>query len=234
MHLRKFRLVDLTHSVLPTMPHWPGDPPTVVEPVTDIRREGYGLNRIIIGEHSGTHVGAPRHFIADGKDISQIPADRLMVPGVKISVRNEALNNPDFLLLPEHISGWQGSFGQLPPQSFVLVETGWSRHWDRPRAYLGSEGSKMHFPGVSKMAAELLAHDYHLAGIGIDTAGIDGGMSADFAANKILAANDCLHLENLTNLDQLPAKGFSLFIGALPIETGSGSPCRVIAMLTET
>jgi len=228
------QLVDLTHPIKSGMPHWPGDPQTVVEPVAKVGREGYGLNRIVIGEHSGTHVGAPRHFYDEGKDISQIPVDRLLCPGVRISVRNEALNNPDFMLLPEHISSWQVAFSQLPSHSFVLIETGWSRFWNTPEVYFGMKSGRMHFPGVSKTAAELLTQSYQVAGIGIDTAGIDGGLSADFAANKILAANDGLHLENLTNLDLLPAKGFSLFIGALPIETGSGSPCRVIAMLAET
>ena len=234
MQTERFRLVDLSHAITPAMPHWPGDPLTVVESIASISQEGYGLNRIVIGEHSGTHVGAPRHIYDDGKDISQVPVDRLLAPATKISIVDESHANPDFLLSPEHILGWERTNGPLPMQSFILIETGWSRFWEKPGVYFGLKSGEMHFPGVSKEAAELLTQNYQVAGIGIDTAGIDGGLSADFAANRILAIHDALHLENLANLGLLPAKGFSLFIGALPITTGSGSPCRVIAILEES
>jgi kynurenine formamidase len=68
-------------------------------------------------------------------------------------------------------------------------------------------------------------------GLGIDTAGIDGGASQTLEANRILLDNGRFHLENLTNLERLPARGAWLFIGALPLVGGSGSPARVLAWL---
>ncbi|NBT62186.1 MAG: hypothetical protein EBT02_10475 [Planctomycetia bacterium] len=67
--------------------------------------------------------------------------------------------------------------------------------------------------------------------MGIDTAGIEPGKDSNFSCNKVLLHGQRIHLENLTNLNQLPAVGAHLFIGALPIEGATGSPARVIALI---
>jgi kynurenine formamidase len=41
------------------------------------------------------------------------------------------------------------------------------------------------------------------------------------------------HIENLTALDKLPARGAVVIAGALAIEGGSGSPVRVLALYDE-
>ena len=69
--------------------------------------------------------------------------------------------------------------------------------------------------------------------MGIDTAGIDGGTSQTLEANRVLLDNGRFHLENLTNLGRLPAKGAWLFIGALPLVGAGGSPARVLAWFPE-
>jgi len=38
-------------------------------------------------------------------------------------------------------------------------------------------------------------------------------------------------LENLTDLAELPATGFTLFALPMPIEGGSGGPVRVVALI---
>jgi kynurenine formamidase len=231
MEFPAWQVIDLTHPLSEDMPVWPGDPATRIEQAASIALYGYALNRLAIGEHSGTHVGVPGHFYTGGRDVSQIPASELIVPGIKINISEQAAHNPDLMLQSEHLLEWEKSNGPIRPRSFILIESGWSQFYHQPEAYLGLRDSQMHFPGVSQSAAEMLIEQYQARGIGIDTAGIDGGLSADFAANKSLAEHDALHLENLTNLGALPAMDFLLFIGALPIKNGSGSPCRVIALL---
>ena len=46
--------------------------------------------------------------------------------------------------------------------------------------------------------------------------------------SKWLAA-DHYGLENLTNLDKLPAHGATATVGVIPWQEGSGGPARVIA-----
>jgi len=65
----------------------------------------------------------------------------------------------------------------------------------------------------------------------VEERGIDPGADATLAANAILLQGERFHLENLTHLEQVPAIGATLFVGALPIAGGGGAPARVLALL---
>ena len=222
------KIIDLSHSISETMPHWPGDPVTKIQTVGTVARDGYYLNELTLGEHSGTHVGAPIHF--GGRDsIDAVAPEKLIVRGVKIDVSQLAVADPDYLLSLDDLLQWEEQHGNIPVQCLVVVQTNWSQRWSSPREYLGAAEDGLHFPGVSIEAAAFLVQQRSIVGIGIDSAGIDGGQSESFQANILLATHGACHLENLANLENLGIKGFYIFIGALKIERGSGSPCRVLA-----
>ena len=67
--------------------------------------------------------------------------------------------------------------------------------------------------------------------LGIDTASIDYGKSTDFIAHRIGAERNVANLENLMNLDDLPASGAILMALPMKIEGGSGGPARVVALV---
>ena len=79
------KIFDLSHSIKEMMPHWPGDQATNIGSIRTVAREGYFLNQVTIGEHSGTHVGAPSHFGGKGS-VDDIAPNKLILPGVKIDV----------------------------------------------------------------------------------------------------------------------------------------------------
>jgi kynurenine formamidase len=214
------RCVDLTQTIAADMPVWSGDPLTVLEPWSRIEQNGFRLQRIAMGEHSGTHLGAPSHFIDNGTSVDQVPLSRLLAPGVKINLPADT----PLLGLPE-IERWEKIHGQLLPNAWILVQSQWSRYWNTD-CYFQAD-----FPGVSVEAVRFLCAARKIIGIGIDSPGVDSGRCIDFRANRCLAEYDALHLENLHRLELLPETGFTLFVGALPIVRGSGSPCRVLAML---
>ena len=108
----------------------------------------------------------------------------------------------------------------------VLVCTGWS-------AFLGDAGryvTDLRFPGVSSEAARLLV-ERGVAGLGIDTLGVDPGNSTDFAAHNTTLPAGLWHLEGLVNLELLPARGALLAVGAPLLVGGSGVPARPLALL---
>ncbi|HPN36217.1 MAG TPA: cyclase family protein [bacterium] len=218
--MEKLRVIDLTQPIEPGMPIWPGDPAVEYMPWCSLEQHGFNLQRISLGEHSGTHLGAPRHFSASGCSIEEIPLTRLMTLGIKI-----VLPQDESSAGIASISRWEKRHGPVPADSWVLFETGWSRHWQDPNAYHTA------FPGVAEEAVRFLCRERSIAGIGIDSPDVDGGASSDFAANRILAEHGGLHLENLCRLEQLPPAGFQLFIGALPLVGATGSPCRVLALM---
>ncbi|HPG38829.1 MAG TPA: cyclase family protein [bacterium] len=223
-------IIDLSHPFKADMPLWPGDPVFLVEQFSTLPLNGYFMNKVSCGEHSGTHIGAPCHFNPRGVDVAGIPAQDLVLPAVKIDISQYCQNNPDYLLTVQDMLAWEQQHLKIPSHCVALVQTGWDRFWNNPHRYFGLAENTMHFPGISMEAAQFLAAQRQVAGVGIDTAGIDGGLSQDFAANKALGDANIYHLENLTNLAQLPETGAILFIGALPIAGGSGSPCRVVGL----
>ena len=227
-----FEVVDLTHVISPNIPIWPGDPKPVIKPMATVEKDGYFLNQFSIGEHSGTHFGAPAHFIEGGKTVDQIPASLLVLPGVMIDISEKCASNPDYALTVEDILEWEKENGRVPSGSVVLVRTGWDERWNDPNAFFGfDEGGGMHFPGISEAAVIFLMEKRGVVGLGIDTHGIDPGWDEEFKSNTALFQRGGFHLENLANLGKLPPRGFFVFIGALPIKGGSGSPARVLALV---
>ena len=88
----------------------------------------------------------------------------------------------------------------------------------------------MHFPGFGSDATQFLITERQIAGVGIDTHGVDSGQDCNFTTNRLILAKPRIVLENLTNLDQLPPQGTTLIIGILRLRGGSGSPAAVMAL----
>jgi len=88
----------------------------------------------------------------------------------------------------------------------------------------------LHFPGLSREAAELLV-ERRIRAVGIDTASMDYGPSTDFIVHRVLNASGIFGLENLANVERLPVKGSTLIALPMKIAEGTGAPTRVIALL---
>ena len=100
-----------------------------------------------------------------------------------------------------------------------------------PDRFLNQDGAgRMHFPGFSLEAAEYFVAERSVAGLGIDTHGVDGGLDASCAVSRRALERPRAVLENLANLGRLPPRGAMVFVGALPIVGGAGSPAAVLAI----
>ena len=64
----------------------------------------------------------------------------------------------------------------------------------------------------------------------VDTLSLDHGPSADFATHYDWLPSNRYGIENLANLDQVPANGATLVIGAPKHRGGSGGPARIFAL----
>ena len=119
----------------------------------------------------------------------------------------------------------------------MLLRTDWSERWGNVRAYLGDDtpgdAGNLSFPSYGEAAARWLVEERAVAVLGVDTASIDYGRSADFIVHRIAAARQVAGLENLTNLQRLPATGANVIALPMKIAGGSGAPVRVIALLPE-
>jgi len=80
-------IIDLSHSLSESTPVYPDDPPVSLKLWAVIDRDGYYMNVLKMGEHSGTHVDAPAHFIPGGKTIDEMPLEKFIGDGIVLDVR---------------------------------------------------------------------------------------------------------------------------------------------------
>jgi kynurenine formamidase len=194
-------------------------------------------NNIHTGEHTGTHVDAPRHWATgkDGADVAEIPLRTLVAPAVVLDAADRVADNPDFLLEIDHVREWERANGALPAGGWLLYRTGWDERSSDEERFLNADDAGSHTPGVSAECARWLAEDTGLVGFGVETVGTDaggaGGLTPPFPCHHFfLGAGKC-GLTQLRNLARLPATGAMLVVSPLPIVDGSGSPARVYALV---
>ena len=189
------------------------------------------------GEHIGTHIDAPVHWISgrEGHDVSSIPPERLVGPAVVIDLSDRVADDPDLLLDVADLEAWEAEHGALPENGWLLFRTGWDRFADDREAFLNADETGSHTPGITAAAAEWLATRTRLSGFGVETVGIDAGRGAEldppFPAHSHLLGNDKYGLTSLQNLAQLPTRGAVIVVSPLPIVGGTGSPARVLAFV---
>ena len=226
------RVIHLSHIIDTNIPQWPGDPPVEFTPVAQLQDDGYYLRCFSLGEHSGTHINAPKSFYQTGVGIDQYAAQSLIVPAVVIDICAVAATNSDYILSVADILAWEREHGEIPVGNIVLLHTGWQAKWSDKNAFLNQDSQGiMHFPGFGSDATEFLIQHRGIAGVGIDTHGVDPGQDHSFTTNRLVLAQQGIVLENLTNLDQLPPTGTTLAIGVIRLWRGSGSPVGVLALV---
>ena len=232
------KLVDLTYAFDDKTIYWPTAKPFEWQKESWGKSAGgywYTAARYAASEHGGTHLDAPIHFGEGKQAVDEIPITRLVGPALVIDVSEACATNADYLLKTEDIANWEKSHGQIPNESIVLIHTGWGKFWPDKKKYLGTDTpgdtTNLHFPGISREAAEFLAKQRRIDGVGIDTASIDHGPSKDFIAHRVLNGANIYGLENVANLDRLPAKGATLIALPMKIKGGTGGPVRITAIL---
>ncbi len=135
----------------------------------------------------------------------------------------------------EDLFEWEAEHGLVPDGAIVLLRTGWSGRWPDASAYLGDDtpgdASNLHFPAYGEEVTRTLVEERRVAVLGVDTASIDHGPSTDFIVHQVANGANVAGLENLKNLDQVPATGAWVVALPMKIAGGSGGPARIVALL---
>lgn len=233
------RIVDLTHAFDEKSVYWPTAQPfkldTDFEGMTE-KGYFYSAYRYSAAEHGGTHLDSPVHFAKGRHTVDELPLQQLMGAAIVIDVTAQAATNPDYLVSLADLQTWERRNGRIPAGTIVLLRTGFGKFYPDRKKYLGTEErgaeavAKLHFPGLDPAAARWITANRSIKAIGLDTASIDYGQSTLFESHRILFEKNIPAFENVANLDQLPAKGFSVIALPMKIKGGSGGPLRIIAV----
>jgi len=198
-----------------------------------MKKDGYYLRSFTIGEHSATHMNAPNSFVSGNTEaITSYSPEQRVVPAVVIDARAQSAANADYQLTKQDVLNWEAKHGTIAPGSFVIMFTGWQDKWNDPKAFINQDAKgNLHFPGFAGATTKWLVSARQIAGVGIDTHGVDPGSDTSYATNTEMANTHKIAIECMTNLDKLPAKGATLVLAPLQLQNGSGSPMDIVAFL---
>ena len=223
----KGKVVDLTHRFTAGFPVYTGPEPTRRTAKT-FAANGFYSQEWTFGEHSGTHVDAPGHFVEGRRLVDQLRPRELVLPIVVIDIADRADRDPDTEVTPDDIRRFERRHGRVPRGALVAMRSGWAGKLGSPE-FTGVDASGVfHFPGFGLEAAELLI-DRRAGAIGVDTLSLDPGPLATFAVHTAWLGTDRYGVEGLANLGRIPASGAVATVGVIPWQAGSGGPARVLA-----
>ena len=203
----------------------------------DERGPAWAWNWLEIGEHTGTHLDAPIHWVTgrDGLDVSQIPLKHLVAPAVVIDKSAESAEDPDYVLTVEDIRAFEDEYGPLPEGSWLLLRTGWDARAHDEDLFLNAGSGRPQSPGFDTECARWIAEESPLLGVGVETVGIDAGAAAEFdppfPVHYYLLGVGKYGLTQLANLDSLPPTGTLLVVAPLKLTGGTGGPIRAFALV---
>lgn len=241
------RVVDLTQTLSPTFPALQLPPqfgqvqPFKAERISHYDEAGpaWYWNNFTCGEHTGTHLDAPVHWVT-GRDfpdgsVDTIEPANFIAPAVVIDASEPVRRNDDWLLTIEYLGAWEQRHGLIPERAWVLFRTDWSTRIDDPAAFVNLRDDGAHTPGPTHETVEWLIRERNVHGFGVETINTDAGQSyawpVPYPCHTLMHGANRYGLQCLKNLDQLPPTGAVIVAAPLKIEHGSGSPLRVLALV---
>jgi kynurenine formamidase len=239
------RVVDLTQPLSERTPVIQLPPPFANTPALSRRTlsryddagPAWAWDVLELGEHTGTHIDAPIHWITGrhGADVGSIPVERLVGPAVVVDRSAQAAADPGYLLTVDDLEAFEADHGAIPAGAWVLLRTGWGARAHDAAAFLNVGPQGPVTPGPDADAARWLATERDIVGFGVETVGIDagaaGGFEPPFPVHHHLLANGRLGLTQLANLEQLPVTGAVVVVAPLRLVGGTGSPVRALALI---
>ena len=198
------KFIDLSVPLNEHTPIYPGDPATSIRSHAALEADGYEVHSVCLGTHLGTHIDAPSHMPAGGKNLDQIPLEKFSGHGVYIKI--------------------EGSFDlevvkkvSLAKNDIVLFDTAMSISYDQPRYF-------HEYPPLTEAIANYLV-EHEVKIVGVDMCSVD---YSPFPVHKILLEHEILIIENLTGVSRLQDQNFTIHSFPLPLPLDA-SPTRVVA-----
>ncbi|MDQ2090864.1 cyclase family protein [Marimonas arenosa] len=224
---------DMTHTLDTEFPTFGGVPGIGYDKAFDFAKDGYNLYNLSLNEHTGTHLDAPLHFSEDGTSVDEIPVENLVCPLCVVDIRARAAEDRDTRLTPDDLKAWIATNGPIPDGACVAMNSGWAAKTGGPE-FRGADPARpggLHFPGFHVEATKMLLEETKAAAIAVDTLSLDHGPSQDFATHYAWLPAGRYGIECIAGLDDVPAAGATLVVGAPKVGGGTGGPARLFAMV---
>ncbi len=194
-----------------------------------------------MGVHATTHLDAPWHYAPEvagqpAKTIDQIPLDWCYGEGVVVDMSHKADFDP--ITATDVQQALQQTNVSLQPGMIVLIRTGRARfNGQKNFAEVGTGMSAdatrwLIGQGIKVMGIDQWGWDLPLPYM-IKQAKLRGDQHLFWEGHLVGQEHEYCHMEQLVNLEALPATGFKVCVFPLKIVGASAAPARVVAILDE-
>lgn len=230
--LKNAKYVDLTHTITPAIPVWPGFGPSTFGPTVNpkggkpytYQGDGFEATRYVLStDQLGTQLDPPAHWSPDYPAIDELPATFAVRPLVVISIADRLATQPGYHLTVADILAWERGHGRIPEGAVVFIRSDWSKDW--PNAALAT---RRPFPGITLEAIKFLHQERKILFHGHEP--LDTDTTATLEAEAWLLRNGYTQAEGVANLDQVPEAGALVAIGYPKFGGGAGGYARFIAI----
>ncbi|MDP3448998.1 MAG: cyclase family protein [Anaerolineaceae bacterium] len=206
------KIFDVSLTIREGMAVWPGENPVVLNRRTKIEEGAHAnVSFLSLGAHTGTHVDAPFHFIADGSKVDEMPLEVLIGPAQVVEV-------PDAVKVinAEVLAGLK--IADEPKR--ILFKTSNSHYWD-----LDTDEFQTAFVGIDLSASEELVKRGMIL-VGIDYLSASPYKISKPTHDELLGAQMII-IEGL-DLRKVQAGFYTLYCLPLKLHGADGAPARVI------
>ncbi len=202
--------IDISVPVQTGMVHWPGDPDVKLTRQHNMAKgDVCNFTRLSFGAHTGTHMDAPLHFVADGESIDKLPIDATVGRCRVIEIRARTA------IEPRHLERHRLRRGER-----VLFKTANSRKSWKSAAF------DEQFISISADAARYLV-DRGVRTVGVDYLSIGGWQRDGVETHQIILGAGIWVIEGL---DLAAVKPGSYELVCLPLKLlgAEGAPARAV------
>jgi arylformamidase len=205
------KIFDISVPISPKLPVYPGDPAVSIEPMLRIAKgDDANVSLLAFGNHTGTHVDPPLHFIPGGKPVDQLDLNVLCGRARVV----------DFTRLKTHITAADLERAKIPARvTRVLFKTRNSATWDRAEF-------QRDFIALAPDAAKWIV-ERGIKLVGIDYLSVEAFASPEPLTHRTLLGAGVIAVEGL-NLRGIKPGTYTLACLPLKIKDGDGAPARAI------
>lgn len=202
---------DISLTLSSDLPIWPGDPPLQINQIASLDQgDPANVSSLSCCVHIGTHIDAPRHFLADGRTTDAIPLSELIVPVTVVEF-------PAVSVIDEAVL--EGAPIQ-PDANRLLFKTRNSLRWQQ-----GDSKFFEDFVAIDESGANwLVEHDIRM--VGVDYLSV-APWQAPAPTHEILLESGVVIIEGLDLHEVEPAE-YKLICLPLKLAGVEGAPARAI------
>ena len=210
------KVIDLTHTIRPDMPVYPGTETPKFLPANSYEKDGFKETLLTMFTHTGTHMDPPAHLFAGRTTLDRFPPEQFIGRALVIDCGELAEGES---ITMDHLRRYGD---KVEKADFLLFRLGWDKKWGTD-AYFGD------YPCIdSEVLAHIKAGNYK--GIGFDVIGLDPIADFNLTRHKELFRDtEIVNIENLKNLELCGDGLFWFSCFPLKLEDCDGSPIRAVA-----